>query len=599
MDQFHDPNQQQITPKPMFDVIEPSMVRAQFIGKRDISFSSYLHQSQIHKNKYTPQTSLNKTEDSDQISIFDAAKYFSDLPDDQKTHEHTKGIHNQLVSIPPRLSSVSSSIDDNGSNYGGRNSSNYRARSFHATPTASSEASWNSQTGLLANPPGSVGVSIPKTLSPNSSTSTTSNAAPRWPRISTKWLIPRRKCPCSGKKSVQVEERIESNTPRMVDLRRSSSSNGSATNYISSSWYSPRQNSPKKVGTTIPLTSPNVVMAPQEPRNNLNFNLIARNSNENNHHHPNGGFLSVDSNPKVVGPLKSFSNHSEIIGTTATTVTATATTTTAGTAATAATTASVGGTISTTNGFTFPILENPPVGVKKMFNVIAEPPRDSLEVYQPRSHSSPKSRRTSYEDDNVLSDGSSDLFEIESFSTTYPCRDSMDEVVVHASSFNSSTMKRLGIVCRSNNNVDECDDGMDEPMTPSVAPTECYAPSEVSVDWSVTTAEGFDRASLTNFSVSASEIGLYAAMRRESERNNGGGGGGGEDKRSTKGGGKGNNGSNGGGLLSCRCEKAVSVGPVPIKCSAEGGPPIAARHVSGRATQQPHGVAAHVNGRWK
>ncbi|XP_019103906.2 protein PHYTOCHROME KINASE SUBSTRATE 4 [Beta vulgaris subsp. vulgaris] len=562
MDQFHDPNQQQITPKPMFDVIEPSMVRAQFISKRDISFSSYLHQSQIHKNKYTPQIGLNKTEDSDQISIFDAAKYFSDLPDDQKTHEHTKGIHNQLVSIPPRLSSVSSSIDDNGSNYGGRNSSNYRARSFHATPTASSEASWNSQTGLLANPPGSVGVSIPKALSPNSSTSTTSNAAPRWPRISTKWLIPRRKCPCSGKKSVQVEERIESNTPRMVDLRRSSSSNGSATNYISSSWYSPRQNSPKKVGITIPLTSPNVVMAPQEPRNNVNFNLVARNSNENNHHHhhqPDGGFLSVDSNPKVVGPLKSFSNHSEII-------------------------------------------ENPPVGVKKMFNVIAEPPRDSLEVYQPRSHSSPKSRRTSYEDDNVLSDGSSDLFEIESFSTTYPCRDSMDEVVVHASSFNSSTMKRLGIVCRSNNNVDECDDGMDEPMTPSVAPTECYAPSEVSVDWSVTTAEGFDRASLTNFSVSASEIGLYAAMRRESERNNGGGGGGGgggEDKRSTKGGGKGNNGSNGGGLLSCRCEKAVSVGPVPIKCSAEGGPPIAARHVSGRATQQPHGVAAHVNGRWK
>uniref|UniRef100_A0A803LZP8 Protein PHYTOCHROME KINASE SUBSTRATE 4 n=1 Tax=Chenopodium quinoa TaxID=63459 RepID=A0A803LZP8_CHEQI len=533
MDQFHDLKQQQNIPKPKFDIIDPSIVRAQFISKKDVSFSSYLHQTQNHQNKYIPpQTGQVRAEDSDQISIFDAAKYFSGLHDDQKEDKNSKGGLDHLASIPSRFSSVSSSIDDNGSNYGGRNSnSNYRARSFHATPTASSEASWNSQTGLLANPPGSTGVCLTKNLSPNSSTTSTSNATPRWPRISTKWLIPRRKCPCSGKKSVQVEERIESNTPRMVDLRRSTSSNGSSTNYISSSWYSPRQNSPKK---------------------------------------------------------------GEMIGTTATTVIT-------NNVAAAKAAAVVGGTTGcNTNGFTFPILENPPVGVKKMFNVIAEPPRESLEVYQPRSHSSPKSRRTSYEDDNVLSDGSSDLFEIESFTTTsYPCRDSMDDVVVPVSSFNTSTMKRLGIVCRSNlNNINHLDEneGLDEPMTPSIAPTECYAPSEVSIDWSVTTAEGYDRASLSNFSVSASEIGLYAAMRRESERNNGdGGGGGGSDhqdnnKRSSKG---------GGGLLSCRCEKAVSVGPGPIKCSAEGGPPSTARHVGGRATQQGHGVAAHVNGRWK
>ncbi|KAL2940263.1 Protein PHYTOCHROME KINASE SUBSTRATE 4 [Bienertia sinuspersici] len=536
----------------MFDVIEPSIVRAQFLAKRDVSFSSYIHQSQNHQNKLiTPQTAHKRTEDSGQISIFDAAKYFSGVNDDQKD-QNSKGLINNLALIPPRLSSVSSSIDDNGSNYGGQSSNctsnNYRARSFHATPTASSEASWNSQSGLLANPPGSIGVTIPKNLSPNNSnsTTTTSNSTPRWPRISTKWFIPRRKCPCSGKESVQVEER--------------------------------------------------------EPRgNNLNFGLSAK-----NHHH---------SDSKVVGPLKSFTNnHSEMIGTTTATAAATATTTAAKSIATV-----VGGTTTTsTTGFTFPIFENPPIGVKKMFNVIADPPRDSLEVFQPKSHPSPKSRRTSYEDDNVLSDGSSDLFEIESFSTTYPCRDSMDdnddEVVVHASSFNSSTMKRLGMVCRSMNNnnmnVDE-NDGMDEPMTPSVAPTECYAPSEVSVDWSVTTAEGFDRASLTNFSASASEIGMYAAMMRESERNNGGrgggsgdsggggggGDGGGEERKSKQGGGKGNN--NSGGLLSCRCEKAVSVGPGPIKCSAEGGPPIASKHVSGRPAQQAHGVAAHANGRWK
>lgn len=583
-------DQKQNSVKPMFDIIDSSLIRAQFIAKRDVSFSSYLrNQNPNHQSRYTPQITQIQSEESDQISIFDAAKYFSGIHDDQKDQQQSK----HIPSLPPRLSSVSSSIDDNGSNYGGRSSSctnnNYRTRSFHATPTASSEASWNSQTGLLANPPGSIGVSIAKNLSPNSSTnSTTSNMTPRWPRISTKWLITRRKCPCSGKKSVQVEERIESTTPRMVDLRRSTSSNGSSTNYISSSWYSPRQNSPKKVGTTIPLTtSPNVVIPPQEPKNTLNMNLIKNPSvinhqpnHNHNHNHLNG------LNPKVaVGPVKSFGNHSEII-------TATATATVGGT-----------NTSTTTNGFTFPILENKPVGVKKMFNVIADPPRDSLEVFQPRSQTSPKSRRASYEDDNaVLSDGSSDLFEIESFSTTYPCRDSMDEVVVPASSFNGNTLKRLGIVCRTSN-VDD-NDGLDEPMTPSVAPTECYAPSEVSVDWSVTTAEGFDRASLTNFSISASEIGLYAAMRRESERNNGcggggggggtgGGGGGGEDKKSS------GNHKGGGGLLSCRCEKAVSVGPVPIKCSTEGGPPITARHVGGRPTQQPHVVAAHVNGRWK
>ncbi|KAL2940268.1 Protein PHYTOCHROME KINASE SUBSTRATE 4 [Bienertia sinuspersici] len=595
----------------MFDVIEPSIVRAQFLAKRDVSFSSYLHQSQNHQNKLiTPQTAHKRTEDSGQISIFDAAKYFSGVNDDQKD-QNSKGLINNLALIPPRLSSVSSSIDDNGSNYGGQSSNctsnNYRARSFHATPTASSEASWNSQSGLLANPPGSIGVTIPKNLSPNNSnsTTTTSNSTPRWPRISTKWFIPRRKCPCSGKESVQVEERVESNAPRMVDLRRSTSSNGSATNYISSSRYSPKKISPRNFGTNIPLTSHTQnVVTPLEPRgNNLNFGLSAK-----NHHH---------SDSKVVGPLKSFTNnHSEMIGTTTATAAATATTTAAKSIATV-----VGGTTTTsTTGFTFPIFENPPIGVKKMFNVIADPPRDSLEVFQPKSHPSPKSRRTSYEDDNVLSDGSSDLFEIESFSTTYPCRDSMDdnddEVVVHASSFNSSTMKRLGMVCRSMNNnnmnVDE-NDGMDEPMTPSVAPTECYAPSEVSVDWSVTTAEGFDRASLTNFSASASEIGMYAAMMRESERNNGGrgggsggsggggggggGDGGGEERKSKQGGGKGNN--NSVGLLSCRCEKAVSVGPGPIKCSAEGGPPIASRHVSGRPAQQAHGVAAHANGRWK
>jgi len=201
---------------------------------------------------------------------------------------------------------------------------------------------------------------------------------------------------------------------------------------------------------------------------------------------------------------------------------------------------------------------------------LEDPHRDSLEVFQPRS--CPRSRRTSYEEDTALSDGSSDLFEIESFTTSN-----------YNPSINNSTIKRFGSsVCR--HSLDEETNGGDE--VESVAPTECYAPSEVSIDWSVTTAEGFDRSSLANFSVSASEVG-YAAVRREvaSSRDS-------NDKRNNKG-----TVNNGGGLLmSCRCQKAVSVGPGPIKCPHPGeglGPRNPARHVSGRAKEEAQ-TAAHV-----
>jgi len=44
----------------------------------------------------------------------------------------------------------------------------YRARSFHAaTPTASSEASWNSQQGLLSHPAGAISVNIKNPSNPN------------------------------------------------------------------------------------------------------------------------------------------------------------------------------------------------------------------------------------------------------------------------------------------------------------------------------------------------------------------------------------------------------------------------------------------------
>lgn len=76
---------------------------------------------------------------------------------------------------------------------------------------------------------------------------------------------------------------------------------------------------------------------------------------------------------------------------------------------------------------------------------------------------------------------------------------------------------------------------MDEgSTTPTI--TECYEPSEASIEWSVTTAEGHDDAVSNGVVV--------------------------EEKWKRKGG--------NGLLVSCRSQKAVSVGPQPVKCGSEG-----------------------------
>ncbi|CAA0809778.1 Protein PHYTOCHROME KINASE SUBSTRATE 4 [Striga hermonthica] len=96
----------------------------------DLSFSSYVKPKE-------------KADEEPEISIFDAQKYFCEINDNN---------NNKNLNQDPRLSSVSSE------GYG----RNFRTGSFNATPTASSEASWNSQTGLLANPPGSAAVNVKK-----------------------------------------------------------------------------------------------------------------------------------------------------------------------------------------------------------------------------------------------------------------------------------------------------------------------------------------------------------------------------------------------------------------------------------------------------
>ncbi|KAE8702694.1 Detected protein of unknown function [Hibiscus syriacus] len=318
-----------------------------------------------------------------EISIFDAKKYFNESNSEPRVStidipnlvhvsaEHCVGGDNSALALAGRFSSASSASDVYG--YG----MTYRLRSFHATPTPSSEASWNSQTGLLSNPTGAIAVSM-----------TTSDD--RRKRSGKKRWLGRPCCPCSGKKSVQDE--------------------------------------------------------PKAP-------------------------LSLDQNSSL---------EQRVV----------------------ATTTRVLGIAPA--GFTFPILNKQPklshVKMTVNRNISSDlvmdhgdPPRQSLDVFQP-----PKKlvSRITVADDDVASDTSSDLFEIESLSTTtqrqttastyqmYNHRDSLDEAL----HYNTIRSMPGGY----NNGATGFSLGC--PYSPMV--TECYEPSEASIEWSVTTAEGFERGSV-------------------------------------------------------------------------------------------------------
>ncbi|KAL0359728.1 UNVERIFIED_CONTAM: protein PHYTOCHROME KINASE SUBSTRATE 4 [Sesamum angustifolium] len=494
--------------QPMFSVLEPPLHYRSSLNSttfEDISFSSYLKSNDpCQKENDCP------VNDDTEISIFDAQKYFSENSDSKdmmmiKTQQEQQ--QQDPSSQDLRLSSVSS-VDGFGRNY--------RTRSFRATPTASSEASWNSQTGLLVNPPGSIGVSL---------WNFPSGEGKKRSSMAKKWIFGR-KCCCNGKESVQVKEVTSDSEHGGPGIRDENNNNGKA-NYLCSKRDS------HKAKTVQPSMS---------QRSSITNDVVEV------HQH------------KVLAPTPVR--------------------------------------LSLENANSFP----PTVNV----NPIQDAPRESLEVFQPilepppvtcnentvgvRPQFSPGSpiARVTNTDDDLGSDASSDLFEIESFSTqttSYPMyrrRDSLDE----APTFNARRFASAnGINLNSNNSIQYGRSSLDEPPTPSVAATECYAPSEVSIDWSVTTAEGFDRASVSNFSVSASEVGNTTAFLRQRQEEARGGDGGDGGKR------KGNGGLL---LMSCRQEKAVSVGPQPVKCAAPAaeGPPVLPLHVGGRpprANKQPMG----------
>ncbi|CAK8542982.1 unnamed protein product [Lathyrus sativus] len=470
--------------------------KSPILKDRDASFSSYLNPQKPNTrqpNNHNHNHHRTLEDPTSELSIFDAHKYFNELTNNeniQKVSISSNNINNnsrvspvmvnvnnetltENIVIPDntRYSSASSTVDSYS------NIRNYRARSFHtATPTASSEASWNSQQGLLSHPAGAISVNIKNPSSPNpnnnNNTFRTSLSKPIW--------LLRRKCPCTGKKSVQVREKKSTELPK---------------------------NTIKIPSPVSPSPSP----PPPPPMNNWINN-------------------NVDQTPTLVTKSQRFQPVVTTVR------------------------------VPYTEGFTFPVLNpNSSSTTAKLKNGVVsdDPPRESLEVFRPPDELNvdmkslnfpfpPPMSRIIIDDGDAASDASSDLFEIESFSTATQ------------SSYAASAYRR--------NSRDSFDEG-----SVTTAMTECYEPSEGSIEWSVTTADGYDESSCSV------------------------GGGGGNGGSSSGGGVPAEHwkrkGGNGGLLVSCRCEKAVSVGPQPVKCEGQRGATSAWKNVGGGVNSRAGGVS--------
>lgn len=427
--------------------------------------------------------SVGRTADDTEISIFDAERYFNESQESNLTSKIVTATLNpetQNGNLSPK-SRDSSSLNG---------FSGLRSRSFRTTPTASSEASWNSQVGLLKKSHASLSISV----------ASFPNREQRKELSSSARRLFGHSCPCSSKKSVDVEE--------IYSEPKSSNSSSCVTNNSSAAKVEARLKAEEVLRTTGGVEQ----MAKMKVF---------------------PGILPQD--PEIFrAPGRCFSLENPF------------------------TASEIGCRIVDSAGFSFPA----PFPRKE--NSAENSARVSLEVFRPTETATPLKNLAEFQkgpfltkagdrrnftfpgspmtrpavDDDVASDTSSDLFEIESFSTQmgFRRRDSLDEI--SSSLFEQRKLaERAAGITHPPRGVDD-----EEAATPSIAPSECYPPSEVSVEWSVTTAEGFDRASVANFSSAVSEYEQlrHAAVALGSGRKKGIGGG-------------------GGGLLSCRSEKSICV----------------------------------------
>ncbi|KAG0460859.1 hypothetical protein HPP92_021156 [Vanilla planifolia] len=413
---------------------------------------------------------VRRTEESE-ISIFDAERYFNE---GHNSRENTSNITATVTDVAEKCHLSPTTGDSSVSSFDGFTRT-FRSRSFQATPTASSEASWNSQTGLLRNPPGSLSVNL-RSFPNGEQRKDTSSANGR--------RLIGHHCSCFGKKSVQVEERCPEPKPQVIP---SCSPNQSSATKMASFKADMNQIKKVKVLPGIRAQDPEIFRVP-------------------------GRYSFQNSFPSQDIDRWNFSS----------------------------------------GGLSFPVVPH------RKEAAAEEPARVSLEVFRPINDTAPPLRKTDLgdrrsfifpgspktrqvSDEDVASDASSDLFEIESLSTQagFRRRDSLDEL--------SETRKAAVFPGGFSKFRQVLED--EEVTTPSIAPSECYPPSEVSVEWSIATAEGFDRVSVANFSSAVSDC---DELHYAAEGLFGG-------KKKAVGGG-------GGGILSCRSEKAVNVvGPKLVR----------------------------------
>ncbi|EHA8590333.1 protein PHYTOCHROME KINASE SUBSTRATE 4-like [Cocos nucifera] len=493
-----------------------------------------------------------RTSDAE-ISIFDAERYFHDgsgSSDVKRTIFLTGTTATRCdLSTNPRDSSVSS--DGGVYRHDGRNSS----LDATPTPTASSEASWNRRCGLLSNPSGSIAVTVKASplKEPKKGISPSATVGRR--------RLFGRSCPCSGKKSVDVEEKYpeppKNPTHSKFDSSRSAVSISKNPNFRTGEvglGGLGAQPAPTEIisewgiaeGAKQKITPGNLAKDPEA------FRVSQRSWREK----PS----PVEIGHRSVNSERAFN---------------------------------------VSGGFSFPVLNPPPANP----NPPEDPARNSLEVFRPpeeakvlkkstevprraatigplsgeadrRSFTYPTSPKLRPPEEDQASDTSSDLFEIESFSTSYPSsvnrrRDSLEEL----------DTSRLSGAAGAPAGTLQLRRSLEEPATPSIAASECYPPSEVSVQWSVTTAEGFDRASVAKFSSATSDYEELSFIQAEHDRFAVAMGAGGAKRR----------GRGRGGLLRCRCEKAVSVGPNPVRCG-----PVQRRSGSSVFTVDPDRVPRFV-----
>ncbi|PQQ02766.1 protein PHYTOCHROME KINASE SUBSTRATE 4 [Prunus yedoensis var. nudiflora] len=513
------------------------------------------HVADVDSNTPPPPPPSHPCTDDQEISVFDAHKYLNN--EFSIINEiDTQKVSGETVSrFSWAAGSSISAVDDDNISYSSIGRNNYpRARSFHmaaasataaTTPTASSEASWNSQTGLLSRPRGLAGAAnITFMTSLHSGSAANHNAAPHpyhdnvkeekemKKKLGVRWfsIFPTRRsrrCPCSGKKSVRVvDPETKSSIPNM----------SSSVNRVGFGVG-------VRVGESITINNGNMATTNDVTAGDLNSSLIAQ---------------PIDNRRHLVWPgperrRPEWDEHQQITANNM----PRPTTTSGGFSFPILKVNGIGGA-STSSPVISTIFQNPPNPTFTFPSLTPKPPINLL-----NNNINPKNHHHHHNniDDDVASDASSDLFEIESFSTanaqtqnySRTRRDLLDEEDAI-----SGGRLRLGA------NINSGSDGHD-----SITSTDqyCYEPSEASIDWSVTTAEGFDRPSdhHHHHQDHDRDVADVAQIMKVSSS-------------------KGNN----IGLLSCRREKAVSVGPNPVRLimlppAAPAAAPDQNRHKGGGA----------------